>query len=379
MKKSITYLFGCIALLIVWGGGTSYSGGPGELGIAYVGAPEDFGTCGDCHGADMAYGEPVFNIEVILSNGMPLLHGEYIPLDTHLIKITVMPEFGTPISYGFQAVVLDDDNNQTGILLNPSPNAQISFVSTFNLNRQYAEHNTGSDTNVFYFTWIAGETEAATIYVNGVLANSADESDGDSGGTVATTLRLFPTLTLPVELSGFNVSLEKESVLLKWTTATETDNDYFTMQHSTNGINFQDIGRTNGAGISTEAIDYTYTHSTPQNGANYYRLQMTDYGGKNTYSKVEVIRMDLLEIVNINIYPQPATGISTLDINAYTDAEVSIEIYTLSGQIVNAINWDLKAGQNSITLNSEKLQAGTYLIVVQGHNFGKGIQQFITL
>src|SRR5581483_1730256 len=73
---------------------------------------------------------------------------------------------------------------------------------------------------------------------------------------------------------------QHEGIKLDWTTATETNNKVFTIARSQDGVNFENIATTPGAGNSSYPINYTYTDDAPGlNGTYYYRLTQTDFDG----------------------------------------------------------------------------------------------------
>ncbi len=96
--------------------------------------------------------------------------------------------------------------------------------------------------------------------------------------------------TIPVELSDFRAFPVKDAgVRLEWQTATEESNDYFQIEHSKDGQNFNAIGQVEGAGTTREARSYTFTHDLPQPGANYYRLKQVDFDEAFSYSPVRTV------------------------------------------------------------------------------------------
>jgi hypothetical protein len=97
-------------------------------------------------------------------------------------------------------------------------------------------------------------------------------------------------VALPIELVAFSVIKSGENNLLKWTTASEKNNDYFTIEKTKDGIQFDVIGIQSGAGNSIETNNYSFTDSDVYNIINYYRLKQTDYDGKCIYS--DLISMD---------------------------------------------------------------------------------------
>lgn len=99
-----------------------------------------------------------------------------------------------------------------------------------------------------------------------------------SGGTIHVTPN-----PLPIELLSFSVNAGTESVLVSWETATETNNDFFTIERSTDVQNWEILGYVDGAGNSNRPLSYSFTDSRPLDGISYYRLKQTDYDGQYEY------------------------------------------------------------------------------------------------
>lgn len=124
-----------------------------------------------------------------------------------------------------------------------------------------------------------------TIRVSG-SANRADEiityQVSSSGATCPDC-----TSILPIELTRFNAERDGDYVNLTWITATERNNDYFTVEQSENGFDFVVVGYMNGAGNSSTPLAYKLIDSSPTiDKISYYRLKQTDYDGVFTYSDI---------------------------------------------------------------------------------------------
>lgn len=91
---------------------------------------------------------------------------------------------------------------------------------------------------------------------------------------------------LPVELTSFSGQAVREGVELEWRTASETNNDYFTVFRSIDTENWNKVDTVNGAGNSQTEIRYGLLDEDPANGVNYYRLHQTDFNGDSTVSNV---------------------------------------------------------------------------------------------
>ena len=96
---------------------------------------------------------------------------------------------------------------------------------------------------------------------------------------------------LPIELLAFSGRREGEQVRLEWVTASEQDNDYFTLERSADGADFTPIATVDGAGTSFETLYYTEPDRAPLAGWNYYRLWQTDFDGTTTVSPVVAVWM----------------------------------------------------------------------------------------
>lgn len=98
------------------------------------------------------------------------------------------------------------------------------------------------------------------------------------------------TVPLPVELLDFTVSNQKARNFIEWSTASEKNNDYFNLEYSNDGINWNSIEQIDGAGTTNNQQTYMTTHRDYENGINYYRLTQVDYDGTET--KHEIISID---------------------------------------------------------------------------------------
>ncbi|MGM0478025.1 MAG: hypothetical protein ACQERC_02295 [Bacteroidota bacterium] len=95
---------------------------------------------------------------------------------------------------------------------------------------------------------------------------------------------------LPVELVAFEVQANGDQNQLNWKTASETNNDYFTLHHSRDGLDWRSIEQIEGRGTTSEESDYTYLHHRVKAGMNYYRLMQTDFNGQTEVLGVKAIR-----------------------------------------------------------------------------------------
>lgn len=138
---------------------------------------------------------------------------------------------------------------------------------------------------------------------------------------------------LPVELISFAGRSVDYTTLLNWSTATETNNDYFRLMRSTTGRDFEIIATVKGAGNSTQTINYSYIDKEPFNGINYYQLQQTDFDGETTFSKIIAVKHTSDKMPEVTISPNPANNFIRL--NFEDNSTISqIEISNSTGKLI---------------------------------------------
>ena len=141
---------------------------------------------------------------------------------------------------------------------------------------------------------------------------------------------------LPVELISFTAALKFDIVELKWSTASELNNDHFTIERSTDLENFDVVATIPGNGTSNVIRHYNTLDPSPVYGRSYYRLKQTDYDGKYSYSDVKVIDYEGPKFSSLRAYPNPLSGqYLTVVITGLKDqTTVPVVIYNVQGQIV---------------------------------------------
>jgi hypothetical protein len=165
---------------------------------------------------------------------------------------------------------------------------------------------------------------------------------------------------LPIELILFDANASDRVVLIDWTTATEINNDFFTVERSSDGVYFERVGFVNGNGNSSEELSYSFIDAEPLSGISYYRLKQTDFDGQfETYPMVAV---KIEEPINLTIYPNPA--VEKVTVQAVGRGEKLIRLINFSGVEIAS-----KSTSNQVLeFDLSKFIAGIYVVEVSNES-----------
>jgi hypothetical protein len=210
----------------------------------------------------------------------------------------------------------------------------------------------------------------------------ADSTGNNSVGSLRTTARVttFSPFTLasatsgnplPVKLLNFSAIGMDKAVKVIWSTTSEVNNDYFTVEKSIDGINWMPIGRVEGAENSEVLTNYAFTDVNPVSGAQYYRLLQTDLNGVGTYSHIATVNFKggILP-ATVAVFPNPASNVVTLSLSE-TASDAGIAVFNSMG--VKVMELGGQSG-NSFSLDMSGLERGVYTIEISqesGISFSK--------
>jgi Secretion system C-terminal sorting domain len=162
---------------------------------------------------------------------------------------------------------------------------------------------------------------------------------------------------LPIELVDFSALLKNDrTVELAWQTASEKDNDYFTIERSIDGENWTAIQEIDGAGNSTNLLNYATTDIVSEKGIFYYRLKQTDFDGAYTYSDIRAVVVNQLAI-ETSVYPNPTNGSFTL---TYSEEKDAPALYTTMG--TEAVEYNVIPTNGGFIYDISTLANGIYFL-----------------
>ena len=169
----------------------------------------------------------------------------------------------------------------------------------------------------------------------------------------------------PIELVEFRNDCADQGIGLRWTTATETYNEYFTLSRSENGVDFYEIARIAGAGTANDYLTYTYTDLTAEKEIlYYYRLTQTDFDGTsaNMGTITALCEKGTEKATELRIYPNPTRDILNVEVYNTASAEIEFVLYAATGMEVRHYTEAVAEGKHTCVLHLNNLTPGVYYL-----------------
>lgn len=174
---------------------------------------------------------------------------------------------------------------------------------------------------------------------------------------------------LPIQLVAFTATKTGANVALAWTTASETNNSYFSIERATNGLDFTSVGKVMGNATTASVNNYSFVDAAVPNDNLYYRLRQVDADGKTTVSAVIAIKESKTTQEDLTIYPNPVSNHQVmLTMNAPTGV-YAVSIFSVSGTKVYAGSLNNSGSQTSMEISlPATMPRGMYIINLANNN-----------
>lgn len=183
---------------------------------------------------------------------------------------------------------------------------------------------------------------------------------------------------LPIKLVSFDAVAKPalQQVQTTWATSLEIDNDYFTVERSADGVNFNEVGRVSGNGTTTTTHNYRFIDIKPLMGLSYYRLKQTDFDGDYTYSHTVAVTMT--EDGALRMYPNPTDNQVHIAVSN-PGSFVHVAIHDINGRTMFEQNYAGNNGDDQIVMLELKdlLASGIYIVNVTTN--GTSFKQKLTI
>lgn len=210
----------------------------------------------------------------------------------------------------------------------------------------------------------SAQSGATIAFLNGDPAMNDDPDDWGEGNPTPGS----GNVVLPVELTSFDAVVNGTDVVLTWTTASETNNAGFEVQHRTD-TGFEKVSFVEGVGTTTEAQNYRFRVTELSPGQHTFRLKQVDLDGSVEFGPT--VDATVRARVVSNLRPNPTSGPARLDLSVQTPQTVTVEVYNLLGERVRTVfEGTVTPGQvREFTVDGSRLSSGAYFIQVVGEQF----------
>ncbi len=228
-----------------------------------------------------------------------------------------------------------------------------------------------NDIDDLWLDWLYSDlTNASTNKLTVILNNELDYYD-------VWTL-VDNSDPLPIELIKFTANCNDGSVKINWTTASETNNDYFTVERSQDGTFFEEVAVIDGAGTTSQLNSYEVEDKYPYSGTSYYRIKQTDFDGNFDYSDLVAVSCsdNDNEFGLISAYDD-GTGNMNIAFTAGDGDLYTATLYDIQGRLMIEESGRTYAGTNQVKLNVANYARGIYMLTLR--NEQKAISKRVML
>jgi len=221
----------------------------------------------------------------------------------------------------------------------------------------YSPDNNPTNVRNAFFTFSVGTMVNQTVAAQ-FITNALNFMMSGGGG-------------IPVELVSFSASAEGNSVLVNWMTATEVNNQGFSVERKIANGSFVNAGFVSGRGNSLEPTAYSFVDKGLESGKYIYRLKQVDYDGTTTYSAEVEVEVGTPTVFALEQnYPNPFNPSTVIKYSIPVDGMVSLNIYnTLGEKVTTLVSTIQKAGSYEVSFNASKLASGVYIYRLESGNF----------
>ncbi len=250
-----------------------------------------------------------------------------------------------------------------------------------------AELNGHTESELIQYQWVSESSQSWWTPLAGIINSStntytpADDAYSDYFDAPNWyTFDFTETFTLgsestplPVEWLSFDGYCHGNFVDLQWETASETNNDHFVVERSTDGENFEPVGTVPGNGNSNQILAYSYLDTDPL-GKAYYRLKQVDFNGDFDYSEIIHISCANQPESFVRIFPNPFKNQLHVMVSDLPEKEFTLEVFSMEGKRIE--KHELHAGPEGFhkVLQTHRLTPAMYMIRITCADFVKTIK-----
>lgn len=248
---------------------------------------------------------------------------------------------------------------------------QLNWTSSQNTDDHYDIARSADTNNWQVIATVAGaDSVSSASYaavdnspVDGVNYYRIIRYNADSKVTLSAVIRVSTLQS--ADVPGFTALNKSPKVELQWSTLSELNNPGFTVQKSTDGLNFTTLTSVTGAGTSDIPLNYAVFDPTPVDGINYYRLGYKS-NGKDTLSVVRAV--DMSSCLSLSVYPNP-TSVIQFSLKGYKGSSFNVTLSNLIGRVAARETFNVVG--NGIYVLKSKPADGLYMLTLSGKGLFK--------
>jgi hypothetical protein len=260
-----------------------------------------------------------------------------------------------------------------------------SAITTKYINRTWLidETSAGGSNATITLGWNAAEEQGqftrTACFVTHYTGGSWDLSTATSAsGNPYTTFRsgitsfspfsVTSTSALPIELISFQANCANNNTVdITWSTATEHNTNYFRVDKSRDGLNWDVLNTIGAAGNSNNVIDYALTDFFPTPGINYYRLTQYDNDGVfETFDAQAAVCKEVIAGSSLTTYPNPSTSDFNVDLQTdELEGDATLVITDSKGALMHTQDIKIINGNNNYVIQKFNAEPGIYYITVK--------------
>ena len=200
-------------------------------------------------------------------------------------------------------------------------------------------------------------------------------SNDPNNSEVTIPITMTVTNEVPVELSSLAAESINDEVILKWQTATETNNSGFEIERASSSTKpvqgWTKISFVEGSGTTTETTNYIYKDKITNPGNYVYRLKQIDFDGSVSYSdEIEVDVTGPKEFTLYQNYPNPFNPSTTIKFALPVDSKVKINVYNTVGELIETlVDKEMESGYHEVNFDASRYSSGVYLYHLQSEQY----------
>lgn len=210
-------------------------------------------------------------------------------------------------------------------------------------------------------------TGSGNLTVDGTATLTGGSVFGSTTSCTSAPCTASASNPLPVDLLFFEGRLNDFfNVELSWSTGSESNNAYFSIERSKDGVFFESLDKVNGQGNSNQVSNYNIVDNAPLPGISYYRLKQVDFDGKTSFSNLIAINSNAenssLECFGISVFPNPSTTAASIAFkNLKEETQLFIQVYDFTGRIIFT---DFITARNGTvtTIDVSNFESGIYFV-----------------